>query len=1217
MYGSTELETKLCDGDEIIGRINIASSMKTSNGINAQLKINKDVTQKISNSNIPTYSEALCKLISKNKLHRPTEKTYSTVKAKKRLKMPYKLAKFPPIMPNSVKHKLSSMKISINCKPTPKQEALPGNYKLTQTKIYGNNNKITLFNRFGPLHDLSTDENELISNITDIHSPPTNFHNQTPGGTNSPTQRKETIVSQITGTTSPIHSPGDSNSPTQRLDGNYILTLTTPVTRNKLLHKMGGSRWNSPHKKTRTKRNKSRKFRTGSTRPSKLRIACLNAQSIRNKTTPLREYIIEKDLDIFFIVETWLSEAGDEVHIGDITPEGYRMISKPRKNRQGGGIMVIYKDHISLNLTDDHKVSTMEILTCKVTIDNKNLKIICVYRPETTVKNKYKLSKFFEDLSDVLSSTLSSTPNVLAIGDYNFHMNNKGNNDTIRLQKVLDTFGLKQHVSQPTHQSGNTLDLIITPNESHILSHTVDDRISDHDSIILEYDINKIENPIKEISFRKLKNMNMEALKEDVESMANKTLWHDNLDVLVNEYNTGLTSIIDSHAPLQIKTVTLRDPTPWTNEEIAGEKKERRRLERKMKKTNNEGDKVAFKIQRNKYNNTLRDLRRKHFKDQIAQRKNDPKGLFKTLNALLHRKNDTPLPPHKNESELANKFNDFFLNKVENIRDELDKGNNQLQDEEDSFSGSCLTKYKILTPEEVKKLVFDSSNKSCELDPIPTYVLRDCIEEILPLLTKIVNKSLQLGNMPVKLKNAIIRPLLKKLGLTLIEKNYRPVSNLAFLGKLIERASALQIVDHITSNNLMDFFQSAYRKYHSTETALLRVKDDIQRELDNSKAVMLVLLDLSAAFDTIDHNILIKRLNKKCGVRGTALKWIKSYLSERTCQVIINGKTSNEKDLKYGVPQGSVLGPILFSIYMSPLGEIIKKHGLNYHIYADDTQIYIAFSPNEGSKGNIERSKLEACIRDVKVFLLRNKMKFNDGKTEFIILNTKNQAKKIDLSKIQIGNTEINKKMKVRNLGVIFDNELAMESHINQVIRKGHFHLRNLSAIRPCIDRDTANIAAHAFITSVLDYGNSLLYGVNKIHLNKLQRLQNNAARIVTGTRRFDHITPILKELHWLPVVARIEFKILLITWKALNKMAPGYITELIEVKEQSRVTRSSSKLNLVVPITKLVTCGDRRFSKIAPMLWNQIPQDLKEKKKIESFKNNLKTYLFKKYYNM
>ncbi len=168
----------------------------------------------------------------------------------------------------------------------------------------------------------------------------------------------------------------------------------------------------------------------------------------------------------------------------------------------------------------------------------------------------------------------------------------------------------------------------------------------------------------------------------------------------------------------------------------------------------------------------------------------------------------------------------------------------------------------LLTEDEVKKIVLKSPNKYCELDPIPINLLRECIDEILPLLTKIINLSLQLCDMPTSFKKAIIKPMLKKLGLELINKNYRPVSNMAFLSKLIERVVALQLVDHLLNNGLMDKFQSTYREGHSTETVLLRVQNDILMELDKGKVVMLVLVDLSAAFDTIDHEILLKRLSR-------------------------------------------------------------------------------------------------------------------------------------------------------------------------------------------------------------------------------------------------------------------------------------------------------------------------------------------------------------------
>ncbi len=186
------------------------------------------------------------------------------------------------------------------------------------------------------------------------------------------------------------------------------------------------------------------------------------------------------------------------------------------------------------------------------------------------------------------------------------------------------------------------------------------------------------------------------------------------------------------------------------------------------------------------------------------------------------------------------------------------------------------------------------------------------VDEILPLLTKIINLSLQLGDMPTSLKKAIIKPMLKKLGLELIIKNYRPVFNLAFHSKLIEREAAPQLVDHLLNNGVMDKFQLAYRECHSTETALLRVQNDILMELDKGKVVMLVLLDL---FDTIDHEILLKRLSRWCGINGTALKWFQSYLKERTQTVSLASSHSKYETLNYCVPRGSVLGPILFSIY--------------------------------------------------------------------------------------------------------------------------------------------------------------------------------------------------------------------------------------------------------------------------------------------------------------
>ena len=208
--------------------------------------------------------------------------------------------------------------------------------------------------------------------------------------------------------------------------------------------------------------------------------------------------------------------------------------------------------------------------------------------------------------------------------------------------------------------------------------------------------------------------------------------------------------------------------------------------------------------------------------------------------------------------------------------------------------------------------------KTCALDLLPASVLTKCLQRLLPVITDIVNRSLDEALMPNSLKTALIIPLLKKTNLDTEDfRNFRSVTNLPFVSKLIEKSVAVQLVQYIDDNNLDEKLQSAYKKLHSTETALLRIHDDILRTVDRGCTVVSLLLDLSAAFDTVDHGLLLHRLNTRFGIKGKVLAWFKSYLTDRSQFVSIDGSNSSHSDLMYGVPQGSVLGPILYLLYVS------------------------------------------------------------------------------------------------------------------------------------------------------------------------------------------------------------------------------------------------------------------------------------------------------------
>ena len=257
----------------------------------------------------------------------------------------------------------------------------------------------------------------------------------------------------------------------------------------------------------------------------------------------------------------------------------------------------------------------------------------------------------------------------------------------------------------------------------------------------------------------------------------------------------------------------------------------------------------------------------------------------------------------------------------------------------------CLDEFTYTTTEELSDILKKTKLKSCVLDPIPAKVLSSHIDVILPIVTDIVNSSLETSHVPSSFKKAALYPTLKK-SVTDYEEfsNFRPISNLKFISKMTEKVVSLRLLHYLRSNGPEELYQSAYKQFHSCETALIRVQNDILREIDGNSGLILLLLDLSAAFDTVDHTILLQRMHSKFGIKGDALNWFRSYLSDRSQTVYVNGATSDSYDVFCGVPQGSVLGPILYLIYTSPIGDILRSHGMKFHLYADDTQIYVSFN---------------------------------------------------------------------------------------------------------------------------------------------------------------------------------------------------------------------------------------------------------------------------------
>ena len=550
-------------------------------------------------------------------------------------------------------------------------------------------------------------------------------------------------------------------------------------------------------------------------------------------------------------------------------------------------------------------------------------------------------------------------------------------------------------------------------------------------------------------------------------------------------------------------------------------------------------------------------------------------------------------------------FLSFFVDKIRGVRASIIPSFLPLSTQ--AFRPSILDSFSPISMQELTDLVRSMRSSSSPVDILPTSVLKNALECIGPCLVSIINSSLQSGCVPAYFKHAVVQPLLKKTNLDPYSpNNYRPISKLPFISKILEKVVAKQLTAVLTAHNIFDKFQSGFRQKHSTETALLRVSNDIMMSSDVGECSVLVLLDLSAAFDTVDHRIMTERLRQYVGVSGSALDWFSSYLTDRSFSVSLGPYTSESASLSCGVPQGSVLGPILFALYMLPLGQVISKFSdVSYHCYADDIQLYVSFKPDNPDKLSV----LHNCLTAIKDWMSNNYLQLNTDKTEVLIIASDSIAPKVAKS---IGSLSSAVRSNLRNLGVIFDQAMHFDQHIKSLTRTCFFHLRNIAKLKSIVSQPELEMIIHAFISSRLDYCNSIFTCLSKASLNRLQMVQNAAARLLTRSSRMTHITPILRSLHWLPICFRIHFKVLAITYRALHGQAPEYIMDLIHPYVASRSLRSSNQDLLAVPRSRLKTKGDRAFAFVAPTLWNSLPAHIRSAVSIEAFKKQLKTHLFK-----
>ena len=938
----------------------------------------------------------------------------------------------------------------------------------------------------------------------------------------------------------------------------------------------------------------------------------LNARSVRNKSHTIREHIIDNDPTLSMFTETWLQPGEDDI-VKELTPDGYFYLGKTRPSGRGGGVAIIYK--AALNSRETVKTTYDSFEHLSVVLHDPLTSVQChisiIYRPPSS-----SIPKFLEEFENHLHSLSEFSGQLLVTGDINLHLE-ESCSSAIRLHTILEEHSMSQYIQVPTHTNGHTLDFAACHSELEQIQ-VIPSQISDHFSIIWHWDALNHRTSQKSLPYqcRQLKNFSEDDFQIELRHRLEEIPINTSVNELCGMYTSTVSEVYDKHAPIVIKSTKRSKVSPWITPAIRQARILRRVNECKWRKTGLEIHRQIYCQHRQDVNNLIIKSKQQHYEERLATR--DPKATFQVINELTKlNSRHLPAPPSKN---LCNQFMEFFQNKISAIHADIAKillsenlpGN--ITHDISPMDTLIMDQIRPVTEQELVTLIKSANSKTSGLDPCPTALLKQTFGCHLNILLAIFNKSFEEGIFPSNLKKAQVTPLLKSLSMDKhILKNYRPISNLPTIGKFLERIGILRLVDHLVLSNKVEDHQSAYKAAHSTETALLKVFNDISLDLDKGRHVLMAMIDLSAAFDTICHKKLAKLLEVEYGIRGKALSWYKSYFENRTQFCKLDSFTSDTFDLTSGCPQGSVIGPVAFNLYTAPMSRIMEKYSVQYHKYADDLQVYISCRPSELSTC---RAVLEQCLSEIRSWMFRWGLKINDSKTEYIIFRNRSSTSTCeDINSINIGSSKITISQTVKNLGVMFESTLNRSPHITAVIKSCNYHLRQLGRIRKYITAEACKRAVHALIISRLDYCNSLLIGAPGNLIEKLQRIQNRAARLVLRPPRGTVVraTSLHRELSWLPVRLRITFKLCVTVFKCINGLAPKYLTVLVSKhKRDSRLRQPVN--NNIQPVQSLRKIGESSFRVAAPAVWNSLPTDLKLSVDLLTFRKSLKTYLWKSY---
>lgn len=939
----------------------------------------------------------------------------------------------------------------------------------------------------------------------------------------------------------------------------------------------------------------------------------LNIRSLRNSAhlIQLKKLAYETKIEVITVSETWLNTTVTNL---EVNIEGYKLYRQDRLHKRGGGVCAYIRNDIKVcvlkdisSVTADHFHQFWLKLQCK----KLRSVVICVsYRPP-----ECPTSCFETTLMPSYTQALMLNKPILILGDLNCNILKVCPEGTT-LENFMLEMNLKQLITTPTRItdiSESLLDVIMisSPDLVHE-SGVMNLPISDHLPVYTVLKLKLPKPPPQLVLTRSYKNYDAGRFSAQLASRSHELVpifFDSSVSSKLAKFDDVLHSTLEAHAPVKLIKIRHR-PSPFVTTDIKNQMTLRDQLHRHYKQTRDAKDWRNFKDAQKSLRHTLKTAEKEHVRTEVNLHKNNPGSLWKVINNRIPSKDKGTLMYSKNPVVIANEFNQFF----HSIGKTTARAATQLAIENDFNIPTCtdyptrtaqhsfdeMFNFTPVTCSEVQHLITSMpSNKCPGPDKISMRIIKDCLPVILGPLTDIINSSFTTSTFPEPWKIAEVLPILKN-GDHEIASNNRPLSMLNVASKICEKVALNQFSSFLNHTGRLSCHQSGNKKYHSTETLNILVSDFILNSMDNKKLSAIVLIDLSKAFDSIDHSILLQKL-ANFGVSRQAINWFSSYLSGRKQYVRIGSSVSDSLPMTHGVPQGALLSPLLFCIYTDDLPRVPQVSKLES--FVDDSKIFMSFAIKDAS---IAKNNIENDLKLVATWCFRNKLLINPEKTKFLLIGTRQLlGNLLEEMTISFLGKEIIPVLNAKDLGLTLDNHLTYDKHIRNVISAAMSKLCQISRVKDSFDSDTLRTIISAIVMSKLYYCSTVWANTSTTNIKKLQAVQNFACRIITNTRKYDHITPALRAISWLPVSEHLRYRDSLMTYKCMHELVPSYLSEQFHKRNEIHDLNTRNKEDLNIPPYKTTT-GQRSFHYRAVKIWNSIDNDLK-KLPFKTFKIKLK----------